>query len=64
MGDSVIVQCFVVRYFVSILALQSSRWEERADRFALFVFLVSLDCCVGLPHDTTGLSAVCYCCIS
>ena len=33
--------------------------EERADCFALFVFLVSRDCCVALPHDATGLSAVC-----
>ena len=35
--------------------------EERAGRFALFVFLVSRDCCVALPHDATGLSAVCDC---
>ena len=28
---------------------------------ALFVFLVSRDCCVALTHDTTGLSAVCDC---
>ena len=28
------------------------------------VFLVSLDCCVALPHDTTGLYAVCDCGIS
>ena len=27
--------------------------------FALFVFLVSCDCCVALPHDALGLSAVC-----
>ena len=38
--------------------------EERADCFALFVFLVSRDRCVALPHDTTGLSAVCVCGIS
>ena len=25
----------------------------------LFVFLVSRDYCVALPHDVTGLSAVC-----
>ena len=31
---------------------------------ALLVFLVSLDCCVALPQDTTGLSAVCDCGIS
>ena len=38
--------------------------EERACCFALFVFLVSRDCCVALPHDATGLSAVCECGIS
>ena len=26
--------------------------------FALFVFLVSRDCCEALLHDATGLSAV------
>ena len=35
--------------------------EERAGCFALLVFLVSRDCCVALPHDVTGLSAVCDC---
>ena len=55
-----VVLCFVVRYFVSILVLQSSRLgRERAGCFALFVFLVSRDCCVALPHDAKGLSAVC-----
>ena len=38
--------------------------EERADCFALFVFLVSRDCCLALPHNVTGLSAVCDCGIS
>ena len=38
--------------------------EKRAGWFALFVFLVSFDCCVALPHDTVGLSAVCDCGIS
>ena len=38
--------------------------EERAGFFALFVFLVSRDCCAALPHDATGLSAVCDCGIS
>ena len=33
--------------------------EDRAGWFALFVFLVSRDCCVALFHDATGLSAVC-----
>ena len=35
--------------------------EERASYFALFVFLVSRDCCVALPHGAAGLSAVCDC---
>ena len=38
--------------------------EERAGFFALFVFLVSRDCCVVLLHDAIGLSAVCGCGIS
>ena len=38
--------------------------EERAGCFALFVFLMSRDCCVALPHDATGLPAVCDCGIS
>ena len=29
-----------------------------------FVILVSRDCCVALPHDAKGLSAVCDCGIS
>ena len=62
--ESVIVLRFVVRYFMSILVLQSSRLDERAGCFALFIFLVSRDCCVALPHDATGLSAVCDCGIS
>ena len=32
--------------------------EERAGCFVLIVFLVSRDCCVALPHDSTGLSTV------
>ena len=35
--------------------------KERAGCFALFVFLVARDCCVALPQDATGLSAVCDC---
>ena len=38
--------------------------EERASCFALFVFLVSCDCCVALPGGAMGLSAVCDCGIS
>ena len=38
--------------------------SERASCFALFVFLVSRDGCVAVPHDATGLSAVYDCGIS
>ena len=38
--------------------------RELACWFAFFVFLVSRDCCVFLPHDATGLSAVYDCGIS
>ena len=38
--------------------------QGRAGCFALFVLLVSRDCCVALPHDATGLFAVCACVIS
>ena len=34
---------------------------KRAGCFVLFVFLVSCDYCVALPHDAMGLSAVCDC---
>ena len=51
--DFVIVLCFVLRYFVSILVLQSS-CKERSGCFAFFVSLVSRDCCVALPHGCTG----------
>ena len=38
--------------------------EERAGCFAWFVFLLSRDGCVALPHSAMGLSAVCDCGIS
>ena len=38
--------------------------EDRAGCIALFVFLVSHDCCVALLCDTMGLSAVCDCVFS
>ena len=38
--------------------------KEKAGCFALFVFLVSYDCCVALPRGATGLFAVCDCGIS
>ena len=53
--------CFVVRYFMSILVLQSSIGEERAGCSASFVFLVSRDCYVALPRAAMGLSAFCDC---
>ena len=53
-----------MRYFVSILLVDHFDGEERAGCLALFVFLVSHDGCVALPHDATGLSAICDCGIS
>ena len=38
--------------------------EERAGCFALFVFLVSRDCCIAIPHGVMGLSAVSDCGVS
>ena len=64
MGFSVIVLCFVVRYFVSILVCNHLDVEKRAGCLSLFVFLVSHDYCVALPHDDMGLSAVFDCGIS
>ena len=62
---SVIVLYFVVRYFMSILVLQSSSdGEKRVGCFAWFVFLVSRDGCVALSRGAMGLSAVCNCGIS
>ena len=48
----------------SSFAINSMGNPERAGCFALFVFLVSRDCCVALPNDAMGLSAVCDCGIS
>ena len=50
---------FLVRYFVAIQGCNHLDVEERAGCFALFVCLVSRDCCVALPRDVTGLSVVC-----
>ena len=36
-------------------------YAQKAGCFALFAFLESRDCCLALPHDATGLSAVCDC---
>ena len=62
--DSVIDLCFVVRYFVSILVLQSSQLGRESWLPCFVCLLVSHDCCVALPHDVMGLSAVCDCGIS
>ena len=61
---SMVVLCFVVRCFVSVLVLWWSWWGEGAGCFAGFVFLVSCGCCVDLPHGAVGVSAVCDCGIS
>ena len=56
---SVVVLCFVVRFFVSALVLQLSWWVmEWAGCFAWFVCLVSRGGCVALPRGAMGLSAV------
>ena len=35
--------------------------EEKVGCFALFDFMLSLDCCVTLLRGATGLSAICDC---
>ena len=64
--ESVIVLCFVVRYFMSILVLQSSWWGRESWLLCLICLpgQVSRDGWAALPHDATGLSAVCDCGIS
>ena len=44
---------------MSILVLQSSRWGRESWLLCFFVFMVSHNCCVALPYDAMGLSAVC-----
>ena len=61
--DPVIVLCFVVRYFVPIIVLQSSSWGRESWLVGFFVFLMSRDCCCSFS-SATGLSAVCDCRIS
>ena len=46
--DSVTVLCVVVRYFVSILGLQSSRWDRESWLLCVVCLLVSRDCCMFL----------------
>ena len=62
--DSLIVLCFVVRYFESILVLQSSRWGRESWMLCFFFFLGSHGCCVALSHDATDFSSVWHCGIS
>ena len=62
--EFIIVLCFVVRYFMSLLVCNHLDGEERAGCFASFVFLVSRDCCVVLPQGVIGLSAASDCGIS
>ena len=55
--DSVIVLCFVVRYFLPIpysFAIVLMR-KERAGCYALFVSLVSRDCCLPSLHCVTRI---------
>ena len=61
--DSVIILCFVVHYFVSILVLQSSRWG-RESWLLCFVCLPGVLRLVVASNDAMGLSAVCDCGIS
>ena len=56
--------CCALLYVHSSFAIILMGKRERAGCFVLFVFLVSRDCCVALPHDATGLSTVCDCGVS
>ena len=56
--------CVLLRVHSSFAIILMEGGGERATCFALFVFLVPRDCCVALPHDAAGLSAVCDCGIS
>ena len=60
--DSVIVLCFAMRYFMSILVLQSSLCGRES--WLLCLVCLPGDCCVALPCGAMGLSAVCDCGIS
>ena len=56
--------CVLLCVYSSFEIILIGRERERAGCFALFVFLVSRDCCVALSHGATGLSAICDCGIS
>ena len=53
--------CNCSMFCYALLCVHSVHGEERTGCFALIVFLMSCDICVALPHDATGLSAVCDC---
>ena len=55
--------CCALIYVHSSFAIISMGKRELVAN-TLFVFLVSRDCCIALPNDATGLSAVCDCGIS
>ena len=59
MLEYVVVLCFVVRCFVSVLIVRSSPWGGGVGCFAWFVLLVSRDCRVDLPRGAMCLSAAC-----
>ena len=62
--ESVIVLCFVVRYFMSILVLQSSWWGRESWLLCL-ICLPGVSCWLSaLLRGAMGLSAVCDCGIS
>ena len=60
--------CYCSMFWCVLLCVHSSfaniSMGERAGCFALFVILVSHDCCVTLPHDAMVLAEVCDCSIS
>ena len=58
-----IVPYFVVHSYVSFLVLQSS-WWGRKSWLLYFVFLMSCDFDVALPHGAVSWSSVCDCGIS
>ena len=62
--ESVIVRCFVVRYFMSIVALLSSWWGRESWLLCLICLPGVLWWLGGFPRGATGLSAVCDCGIS
>ena len=61
--ESVIVLCFVVRCFVSVLVLQSSWWGGGGGWLLYLVCLLGVSWWLGGSssrcHGATGMSAVC-----